>query len=116
VSTTEVAAVLRQSAGVLDAAVYGVTIEGNEGRAGMAAICADDRFDFAALSADLKARLPDYAHPVFVRLCASLDTTGTFKLNKTDLVRQGYINVSDPIWQRDHKTGQYHELVAASRS
>jgi len=114
VSTTEVASVLRQTAGVLDAAVYGVTIEGNEGRAGIAAICVDDRFRFATLSADLKERLPDYAHPVFVRLCGSLDTTGTFKLNKTDLVRQGYIDVSDPIWQRDKKTGQYQKVVATS--
>jgi fatty-acyl-CoA synthase len=38
VSTTEVAAVLRGCAGVLDVAVYGVAVPGNEGRAGMAAM------------------------------------------------------------------------------
>lgn len=112
VSTTEVASVLRGSVGVLDAVVYGVAIPGNEGRAGIAAILTDHQFSFATLSAHLKEFLPDYAHPVFVRLCASLDLTGTFKLSKADLVREGYTNVSDPIWQRDHKTGEYHVLLS----
>jgi fatty-acyl-CoA synthase len=107
VSTTEVTAVLRGCAGVLDAVVYGVTVPGNEGRAGMAAMSTDQGFSFAALSAHLRKHLPDYAHPVFVRLCAALDVTGTFKLIKTDLARQGYMTTSDPVWRRDHKTGEF---------
>jgi fatty-acyl-CoA synthase len=111
VSTTEVAAVLRGCAGVVDAVVYGVSVQGSEGRAGMAAISTNHGFNVAALSAHLKEHLPDYAHPVFVRFCASLDVTGTFKLTKTDFLREGYTNVSDPVWVRDHKTGEYHELM-----
>jgi fatty-acyl-CoA synthase len=100
VSTTEVAGVLRQCVGVQHAVVYGVKIPGNEGRAGMAAITVDDRFDFPTLNRHLKKYLPDYACPMFVRLCDSLDTTGTFKLSKTELMRQGYTEIPDLIYIR----------------
>jgi fatty-acyl-CoA synthase len=107
VSSSEVAAALRGVPGVVDAVVYGVIIPDNEGRAGMAAISTDERFNFPALSKHLKQHLPGYAHPVFIRLCASLSTTGTFKLTKTDLVRESYTGTTDPIWVRNHRTGEY---------
>jgi fatty-acyl-CoA synthase len=100
VSATEVANVLRDCPGVSDAVVYGVAVPGQEGRAGMAAIVTSDVFDFAVLGLHLDACLPEYARPLYVRLCPSLDVTGTFKLVKTDLAREGYENASDPLWIR----------------
>lgn len=98
VSTTEVASVLRTVPGVTDAVVYGVTIPGNEGRAGMAAISVTGQFEFTAMSRVLRDQLPTYAHPLFVRVCETLTTTGTFKLSKTELAREGYTGTTDPIW------------------
>jgi fatty-acyl-CoA synthase len=107
VSTSEVATVLRGVPGVIDAVVYGVMIPGNEGRAGMAAISiTGDIFDFATFSAHVHANLPTYAHPLFVRLCPSLAITGTFKLSKIELMREGYTGTTDPIWARD-RNGEY---------
>jgi fatty-acyl-CoA synthase len=114
VSTTEVAAVLRGCAGVLDVVVYGVAVPGNEGRAGMAAMSTCQPFSFTALSAHLRKHLPDYAHPVFVRLCAAMDVTGTFKLTKTDLAGQGFMTAADPVWRRDSKTGEFQRHLSAS--
>jgi fatty-acyl-CoA synthase len=107
VSTTEVAAVLRAFQGVTDAIVYGVTVPENEGRAGMTAITTDDRFELAGLSAHLAAHLPAYAHPLFVRLCHSLEVTGTFKLIKGKFMREGYAEATDPVWFNDRCTGRF---------
>jgi fatty-acyl-CoA synthase len=115
VSTTEVASVVCGAAGVIDAVVYGVSVPGNEGRAGMAAISTTDEFSFPALSDHLKQQLPDYARPMFVRRCASLDATGTFKLIKADLARDGFMDSSDPVWAWDHRTEQFHRFCQPSR-
>jgi fatty-acyl-CoA synthase len=56
----------------------------------MAAIVADPSFQLAAFHAHLTDRLPHYARPLFLRIRAEMDTTGTFKYSKADLVRQGY--------------------------
>jgi fatty-acyl-CoA synthase len=98
VSTTEVANVVRSCPGVTDAIVYGVKVPQNEGRAGMAAITTTDGFAFDALAAHLKHHLPAYARPLFVRLCETLDTTGTFKLAKGRFAAEGYTSTSDPIY------------------
>jgi fatty-acyl-CoA synthase len=107
VSTTQVAAVLRGCPGVADAVVYGVAVPGQEGRAGMAAVTTDDRFGFDALAAHLNAHLPGYAQPLFVRLCESLDFTGTFKLTKGRLVREGYAESPEPVWFNDRAAGRF---------
>jgi fatty-acyl-CoA synthase len=99
VSTTEVDSVLRACPGVVDAATYGVAIAGADGKAGMAALVVDDRFDFATLHAHLAERLPSYARPLFVRLCPALETTGTFRPRKVDLAREGYALSTDPVWR-----------------
>jgi len=104
VSTTEVALVARQCRGVLDAAVYGVAIPGADGKAGMAALVVEQGvFDFATLRSHLKAQLPAYARPMFVRLCPALPATGTFRLRKTELVQQGYNKSIDPVWFNDER-------------
>jgi fatty-acyl-CoA synthase len=99
VSTTEVDAVLRACPGVLDAASYGVAMPGADGKAGMAALVGDGTFDFAVLHVHLAVRLPSYARPLFVRLCPALETTGTFRLRKADLAREGYAASNDPVWR-----------------
>ena len=103
VSTTEVAAVIAACPGVIDAVVYGVAIPQVEGRAGMAAITTGPDFSFAALAAHLRANLPAYARPVFVRLCRDIVMTGTFKLTKHALAQEGLHPpaATDTIWFHD---------------
>jgi fatty-acyl-CoA synthase len=90
VATSEVSEAMTEFPGVQEANVYGVAVPATDGRAGMAAIVVDARFDLARLHAHLKARLPDYARPLFLRLLAALDVTATFKHKKSDLARAGY--------------------------
>jgi fatty-acyl-CoA synthase len=82
VATSEVNDAIRDCAGVLDATTYGVEVAGADGRAGMAAIVIGEDFDFKTFAAHLARRLPAYAHPVFVRVSAELDSTETFKQKK----------------------------------
>jgi fatty-acyl-CoA synthase len=97
VSTTEVAAVIAGCPGVADAAVYGVSVPGADGRAGMAALVAGEGFDLAELRRALVERLPAYARPLFLRIVTGLELTGTFKLRKQELALEGY----DPVRVRD---------------
>jgi fatty-acyl-CoA synthase len=90
VSTTEVSAVVSGCPGVIGAAVYGVTVPGADGRAGMAALVVDDSFSLRAFREHVAAALPDYARPVFVRIVPQIDVTETFKLKKNELAAQGY--------------------------
>jgi fatty-acyl-CoA synthase len=113
VSTTEVAAAIRGFAGVVEAIVFGVTITGHEGRAGMAAITTDARFDIDRFSAHLAAVLPSYARPLFLRCCQTLDSTGTYKLTKARLVQDGFLAGGDPIWFNDRRTGGFVACDAA---
>jgi fatty-acyl-CoA synthase len=105
VSTSEVAAALSGAPGVKEANVYGVETPGAEGRAGMAALVVGPEFDPAALARHLEAELPAYARPLFLRLQPEIETTGTFKYRKTDLVAEGFdpARVTDPLLFRDGK-------------
>jgi fatty-acyl-CoA synthase len=114
VSTTEVAAVIAGCPGVTEAIVYGVAIPDHEGRAGMAAITVTENFDIETLTARLAA-LPGYARPVFIRVCASFATTGTFKPIKADLAREA-IHTTDPVWFNDRASGRFVPLDAAIRA
>jgi len=90
VSTTEVAEVIARYPGVAEANVYGVKIDRLDGRAGMAAITPDDDFKLDGLRDYLVRELPSYARPMFIRLQPAIETTGTFKYRKVDLVRDGF--------------------------
>jgi len=90
VSTTEVAETVSACPGVIEAVVYGVTIPGTEGRAGMAAVITSRDFDMVAFRQDLAVRLPEYARPLFLRIREEIEITPTFKLKKQDLARDGY--------------------------
>ena len=100
VSTGEVAAAVAACPGVLEAEVYGVPVPGADGKAGMAALVMDGRFDRHALRAHLAERLPTYARPVFLRLTDQIAATETFKPKKTTLAAQGFdpAVVTDPLF------------------
>jgi fatty-acyl-CoA synthase len=90
VSTTEVAAVVASAPGVAESNVYGVTVPGMEGRAGMAAVVVQPDFDLAAFRDMLARSLPDYARPLFLRIRTEIEVTTTFKQRKVDLVKDGF--------------------------
>jgi fatty-acyl-CoA synthase len=115
VSTSEVAEAIHAFPGVIDANVYGVTVTGRDGRAGMAAIVCDGKCDLAALHAHLTANLPEYARPLFLRLQQQIDTTSTFKQKKVDLVREGFNPAAspDPIYFNDPQSQAFVPLDAA---
>jgi fatty-acyl-CoA synthase len=113
VSTGEVAAALGAVPGILESNVYGVTVPGAEGRAGMASLVVNGNFSLGDLPARLKARLPHYAQPIFLRLTPQIEVTGTFKQRKVDLVREGFdpAAIPDPIFWLDPATGGYERLA-----
>jgi fatty-acyl-CoA synthase len=90
VATAEVAETICGFPGIKEAAVYGVTIPGTDGRAGMATIAADEGFDLDAFRTHIVDCLPDYACPLFLRVRDRLDITDTFKHTKQALMREGY--------------------------
>ena len=109
VSTAEVLSVLTAATGVLEGVVYGVQVPGTDGRAGMAALVVDDSFDLSAFRRDVAERLPAYARPVFLRLLSALDSTGTFKPKKHELLQAGFDpgRVADPVFVDDSGAGCY---------
>jgi len=113
VSTGEVGEVLAAMRGIREANVYGVSVPGMEGRAGMAALVVDGDFDLDALPGWLKTRLASYARPVFLRLSPQIDVTGTFKQRKVDLVREGFdpAAIADPLYVFDADSGRYEKLT-----
>ncbi len=115
VSTAEVLSALTAAPGVQEGVVFGVTVPGADGRAGMAALVVNGEFDLEAFRAVVAGRLPAYARPVFLRLMSSLDSTGTFKPRKQDLVRVGFdpAQVSDPLYVDDPRAAAYVPLDSA---
>ncbi|XP_065432298.1 long-chain fatty acid transport protein 1 isoform X7 [Chrysemys picta bellii] len=113
VSTTEVEGILSHILSQTDVAVYGVEVPGVEGKAGMAAI-ADPKAKLSpnALYQELQKVLPPYARPIFLRLLPQVDTTGTFKIQKTRLQREGFDphQTSDRLYFLDLKLGKYVPL------
>jgi fatty-acyl-CoA synthase len=116
VATSEVTEAVLDCPGVVEAASYGVEVEGADGRAGMVAIVVDDRFDLKQFKYHLLRRLPAYACPVFVRICAALDSTETFKQKKQDLIRAGFDpdRTTDALFFLDSKSGDFLALDARS--
>ena len=115
VATSEVAEALSVVAGVREANVYGVTVPGMDGRAGMAALVTAPGFEIAKLADVLVGGLPVYARPVFVRLLPEIEITGTFKQRKVELVNAGFDpdHVRDPMYWLDPETTRYEPLTSA---
>jgi fatty-acyl-CoA synthase len=117
VSTGEVAERLQAVPGVVEANVYGVAVEGADGRAGMAGLVVDETFDIKAFGDTVSHDLPAYAQPVFVRILPAIQTTGTFKYRKIDLVAEGFDPnlIKGAVYYRDSTRG-YVKLTKAGHA
>ncbi|OYX02460.1 MAG: long-chain-acyl-CoA synthetase [Caulobacter vibrioides] len=107
VATSEVAERLAGFEGVLEVNVYGVKVGDLDGKAGMASLVTEGPFDLEAFAKYVDQALPSYARPVFVRLQKAIETTGTFKYRKIDLVNEGFdpSKTKDPLYFRDPAKG-----------
>ncbi|MDB5987237.1 MAG: long-chain-acyl-CoA synthetase [Nevskia sp.] len=116
VATTEVEAALDAFPHVEQAVVYGVQVPAADGRAGMAALSwRDGAFDGAALAQHLQKLLPAYAVPLFIRLRAQQELTGTFKYRKVELKREGFdpARIDEPLYLLRDPARGYEPLTAA---
>ncbi|MBW1847955.1 MAG: long-chain-acyl-CoA synthetase [Deltaproteobacteria bacterium] len=103
VSTLQVEAAVNSFHQISESAVYGASIPGTDGRAGMTAIIPyepPDKFDLAGFYSALASKLPNYAIPAFIRLKTEFDYTETMKLKKGKLKKEGFdlSQVSDPLY------------------
>lgn len=118
VSTNEVGEVLNAHPQVHFCNVYGVEIPGTDGRAGMAALLLEagtDDLDLESFSAQVREQLPAYARPQFLRILPDMDTTGTFKMLKGELRKQGFDpqQVSDKLLVMKPGSDTYEPLTEA---
>jgi fatty-acyl-CoA synthase len=121
VATSEVAEVMGIVPGVQQANVYGVPVGDHSGKAGMAAIVADDGLDLKALRERVHSELPAYARPLFIRIHehdADAHTTGTFKLKKVDLVEEGFdpSKIDEPLYFDHPEKSEYVPLTTELKS
>ena len=70
--------------------------------------------DVEAFSQYVVRELPPYARPVFLRLQQDINVTGTFKMLKGDLRKQGYDlkQVGDPLYVLKPRAKIYEQLTA----
>ena len=117
VSTNEVGEVVNRHQQVHFCNVYGVEVPRADGRAGMAALVLDEgneHLDIGDFSSFIARQLPAYARPVFLRIQRDIDTTGTFKMVKGELRKQGYDPelVGEPLYVMKPGTSAYEPLDA----
>lgn len=119
ISTNEVAETINTHPGVASCAVYGIAIAGHDGKAGIAALhlSEHDPFDLDQLTKHLNTNLPPHARPLFLRLRREADMTGTFKIRKTDLAKEGLTprDASEPVYMLDAASDVYRPLDEATR-
>ncbi|KAK9419655.1 putative AMP-binding enzyme [Seiridium unicorne] len=92
VSTAEVSEVLGRYPGILEATVYGISLPGHDGKAGMAAVYIDPahkEFDYSGLLKHARTHLPKYAVPIFIRQIRERSATHNNKQNKVPLKNEG---------------------------
>lgn len=114
VSTGEVAMVLNDVPGVVEANVYGVKVPHTDGRAGMAALSVDEKlFSLSNLYEAVERELPSYARPLFVRMLPAMEVTSTFKLKKHRLRKEGIdvTVIEDTVYIKDTSKGSYEPLT-----
>ena len=92
VSTLEVESILNIFPAIQICNVYGVSIPNTDGKAGMATIQLEKNLNFELdhFSRFVTENLPPYAIPVFLRIKEEVEFTGTHKLRKVNLRKQGY--------------------------
>ena len=112
VATSEVAEAFAGFDGILETNVYGVSIPGSDGKAGMAALSTDRDINLENLYESLSSSLPSYAQPLFLRIKKEIEITGTFKHRKVELVKDGYNpkEIKEPMYFCDHNTQTYLPL------
>jgi len=113
VSTTEVEFTLSKYSDHKDVVVYGVQIPGTDGRAGMASIAdPEDSLNLETLASGIAKELPAYARPIFIRVIPQITQTGTYKLQKMDLLKDEYNihKIQDKIYF--YQGGKYVPLTA----
>lgn len=115
VSTTEVADVVGIIDFLQEANIYGVSVPGYEGKAGMAAVVLNPGcgFDGKSLYEHVEHYLPGYARPRFVRIQKSMEITGTFKQQKFRLVESGFnpSTITDSLYFLDESQKCYVPLT-----
>ena len=113
VSTHEVAEILSQAKGLQEANVYGVPVNGADGRVGMASIVVSDDFDLDDFAGCVVSKLASYQRPYFLRMVPRMEITGTFKHQKHHYRSEGYdpSTVKDPLYFLDGR--QYIPLDGA---
>ncbi|KAF2654372.1 acetyl-CoA synthetase-like protein [Lophiostoma macrostomum CBS 122681] len=94
VSTHEVSDALGKFPSIAETNAYGVSVPGYDGRAGAASIVlapgvSEAALDLRALAAHARSALPGYAVPLFLRVTERLEYTGTLKIQKGRLKREG---------------------------
>ncbi|XP_061172698.1 long-chain fatty acid transport protein 6-like [Saccostrea echinata] len=117
VSTTEVADIISRIPFICDVNVFGVSIPGEDGRAGMAAIILKENQITAdklrTIYSVCEKELPVYARPLFLRFMPEFIVTQTMKNRKVELVEEGYDmeKVKDPLYFIDTKNKTYSLLT-----
>lgn len=138
VSTVEVENTISRLLNSTEVVVYGVEVNGQEGRAGMATIMSLD-IDVKQLGEGLVNALPAYARPIFLRLNVNVsvnknwlliiakisnfvcikrfflkvDHTGSFKAQKTNLQKEAFnVNLfADKTYYFDSRAKCFLELT-----
>nr|XP_035937955.1 long-chain fatty acid transport protein 6 isoform X2 [Halichoerus grypus] len=115
VATTEVADVIGMLDFIQESNAYGVTVPDYEGKAGMASIILkpNKSLDLEKVYEQVVTFLPAYACPRFLRIQEKMETTGTFKLQKFQLVEEGFspLKISDPLYFMDNLKKSYVPLT-----
>lgn len=115
VSTNEVGEIINGFPEVQFCNVYGVSVPGADGRAGMTALTLNPdvaSLDLEAFSAYVNRELPPYARPVFLRIEPEIAVTGTFKMVKGKLREEAYDldKVDDPLFVMKPGSDRYEPL------
>lgn len=120
VATTQVEGVVIDWPQIETAVVYGVQVPGWDGRCGMLYVneAANQSLDLDSLARHLADHLPSYAIPRFVRIGRAVDLTGTFKIQKSQLKREGYsADVgADQLFVFDREESLFRPLTAERRT
>lgn len=115
VATTEVADVLGMLDFIQESNVYGVAVPECEGKTGMASIILkpNKSLDLEKVYEQVVTFLPVYACPRFLRIQEKMETTGTFKPKKLQLVEEGFspLKISDPLYFMDNLKKSYVPLT-----
>lgn len=113
VATAEVEEILNAYPAIHISSVYGVSIPHTDGKAGMAAIQLKENhtLDWEDISAYLEKELPSYAVPIFIRIVEKFELTSTYKVVKSQLKKEGFIESTDLVWFKKSKHSLYQPLT-----